>query len=93
MFECLKKHLVYSTNGGNILPLITVFPQRKELNKDFRIWNSIMLTWAGYRQPDGTVFGDPANADFTEVSHRRNEQVEQVKGANVFYQQLSMQRS
>lgn len=66
MFEYLKKHLVYSTNGGNILPLITVFPQRKELNKDFRIWNSVMLCWAGYRQPDGTVIGDPANADFTE---------------------------
>ena len=32
-----------------------------------------MLRWAGYRQPDGTVTGDPANADFTEVSHRRIE--------------------
>ena len=44
-----------------------------------------MLCWAGYRQPDGTVIGDPANADFTEVSHRRIEQVEQVKQGNVFF--------
>ena len=28
-----------------------------------------MLSWAGYRQADGTVVGDPASVDFTEVNH------------------------
>ena len=69
MFECLKRHLEYSTNGGNIRPLITILPQRKEPNKDFQIWNTLMLSWAGYRQPDGTVIGDPASVEFTEVNH------------------------
>ena len=69
MFQYLLRHLEYGTNGGNIRPLITVFPHRKERNKDFQIWNTIMLSWAGYRQADGTVVGDPASVDFTEVNY------------------------
>lgn len=34
---------------------------------DFRIWNSQLIRYAGYRQPDGSVLGDPANVDITEV--------------------------
>lgn len=67
MFEALKRHLEYGTNGGNLRSTITVFPQRKEPNKDFRVWNSQLIKYAGYRQDDGTVIGDPASADFTEV--------------------------
>lgn len=45
-----------------------MFPQRKEPNKDFRVWNGQLITYAGYRQPDGSIIGDPANAELTEVS-------------------------
>ena len=31
------------------------------------MWNAQLIRYAGYRQPDGSVIGDPANADFTEV--------------------------
>ena len=68
MFEVLKKHLECATNGGNLRSVITVFPQRKEPNKDFRVWNSQLIKYAGYAQPDGTVIGDPASVEFTEVS-------------------------
>ena len=68
MFEILKKHLEYATNGGNLRSVITVFPQRKEPNKDFRVWNSQLIKYAGYAQPDGTVIGDPASVEFTEVN-------------------------
>lgn len=68
MFEALKIHLEYATNGGNLRSVITVFPQRKEPNKDFRVWNAQLIRYAGYAQPDGTVIGDPANVDFTEVT-------------------------
>ena len=68
MFEAIKTHLEYATNGGNLRSVITIFPQRKEPNKDFRVWNSQLIRYAGYAQADGTVIGDPANVDFTEVT-------------------------
>lgn len=47
---------------------ITVFPQRTDGKHDYLIWNSQLVGYAGYRQPDGSVIGDPLNAEFTEVS-------------------------
>ncbi|XP_041456958.1 nitric oxide synthase, endothelial-like [Lytechinus variegatus] len=68
MFEMLCKHLLYSTNKGNVRPAITVFPPRKgDGQTDFRIWNSQLIGYAGYRQPDGSVLGDPSNLAFSEV--------------------------
>ena len=32
-----------------------------------RIWNEQLIRYAGYRQPDGTVIGDPRYADFTSA--------------------------
>jgi nitric oxide synthase oxygenase domain/subunit len=36
--------------------------------RDFRVWNSSLIGYAGYKQEDGSVVGDPANVDFTEVT-------------------------
>ena len=36
--------------------------------KDLRIWNSQLIRYAGYEQPDGSVIGDPASVDFTKVT-------------------------
>ena len=47
---------------------ITIFPQRKRPFKDFRVWNSQLIRYAGYKQSDGSVIGDPANVEFTEVN-------------------------
>ena len=49
---------------------ITIFPQRAPGRGDFRIWNTQLIRYAGYRQPDGSVLGDPANVDITEVGSR-----------------------
>ena len=46
---------------------ITVFAPRKEGRGDFRVWNAQLIRYAGYRQPDGSIIGDPANVAFTEV--------------------------
>lgn len=46
---------------------ITIFPQRTDSKHDFRIWNAQLIRYAGYKQPDGTVLGDPANVELTEV--------------------------
>ncbi|XP_066972753.1 nitric oxide synthase, salivary gland-like [Macrobrachium rosenbergii] len=67
MFELLLQHIDYATNGGNIRSTITVFPQRKVGQRDFRVWNQQLIAFAGYEQPDGSVIGDPAYKDFTKV--------------------------
>ena len=35
---------------------------------EFRVWNSQLVRYAGYRQKDGTVIGDPASVELTDVS-------------------------
>lgn len=49
---------------------ITIFPQRTDGKHDFRVWNNQLIRYAGYRQPDDHIHGDPANVEFTEVRER-----------------------
>ncbi|NXR46173.1 NOS2 protein, partial [Hippolais icterina] len=67
MFEHLCCHIQYSTNNGNIRSAITVFPQRTDGQHDFRVWNSQLIRYAGYPMPDGSVLGDPATVEFTQL--------------------------
>ena len=46
---------------------ITIFPQRTDGKHDYRIWNPQLINYAGYVEPDGTVLGDPARIEFTDV--------------------------
>nr|ANN13867.1 nitric oxide synthase [Macrobrachium nipponense] len=70
MFELILEHLDYATNEGNIRSTITVFPQRRTGQRDFRVWNQQLIAFAGYEQPDGTVIGDPAFKDFTKMCQK-----------------------
>ncbi|XP_042876798.1 nitric oxide synthase, salivary gland-like [Penaeus japonicus] len=67
MFEAICKHIEYATDGGNLRSTLTVFPQRASGRRDFRVWNPQLIAYAGYRADDGTVIGDPAWAEFTQV--------------------------
>ncbi|KAM6163423.1 nitric oxide synthase, inducible [Rhynchocyon petersi] len=67
MFEHICRHLRYSTNQGNIRSAITVFPQRSDGKHDFRVWNAQLIRYAGYQLPDGSVIGDPASIEFTQL--------------------------
>ncbi|XP_011646208.1 nitric oxide synthase, salivary gland [Pogonomyrmex barbatus] len=67
MFEALCNHIKYSTNKGNIRSAITIFPQRTDGKHDYRVWNQQLINYAGYKNPDGTILGDPASVEFTEV--------------------------
>ncbi|XP_043579281.1 nitric oxide synthase, salivary gland [Bombus pyrosoma] len=67
MFEALCNHIKYSTNKGNIRSAITIFPQRTDGKHDYRVWNQQLISYAGYKNPDGTIIGDPANVEFTEL--------------------------
>lgn len=47
---------------------VTVFRQRLgDRRRDFRVYNQQVIAYAGYRQPNGSIRGDPAYADFTTV--------------------------
>ncbi|XP_010400579.1 nitric oxide synthase, inducible isoform X2 [Corvus cornix cornix] len=67
MFEHICRHIQYATNNGNIRSAITVFPQRTDGQHDFRVWNSQLIRYAGYQMPDGSVLGDPASVEFTQL--------------------------
>ncbi|XP_070568864.1 nitric oxide synthase 1-like [Ptychodera flava] len=70
MFQLICKHIKYATNNGNLRSAITVFPPRTDGHHDFRVWNALMIRYAGYTQPDGSIIGDPAGVEFTEVCQR-----------------------
>ncbi|XP_012275116.1 nitric oxide synthase, salivary gland isoform X2 [Orussus abietinus] len=67
MFEALCNHIKYGTNKGNIRSAITVFPQRTDGKHDYRVWNQQLISYAGYKNADGTITGDPVNVEFTEL--------------------------
>lgn len=51
---------------------ITIFPPRRgsDISHDFRVWNSQLISYAGYTDPEhpGQIVGDPINVEFTQVS-------------------------
>ncbi|XP_058035287.1 nitric oxide synthase 3 isoform X3 [Ahaetulla prasina] len=67
MYTFLCTHINYATNRGNLRSAITIFPPRVAGRGDFRIWNQQLIRYAGYKQPDGSVLGDPANVEITEL--------------------------
>jgi len=72
IFEECKEHLSIATGGGAVRSVMTVFAPRKP-NQQWgtRFWNSQFCRYAGYRQQDGSVLGDPANVEFTEMVMNR----------------------
>ncbi len=59
-------HLGEATNSGRVRPTLTVFAADRPERPGPWIWNEQLIRYAGYRQPDGTVVGDPRYADFTD---------------------------
>ena len=66
MYDVLLHHIRYATNGGKIIPAITVFKQHRSEADTARIFNSQLIRYAGYRQGD-KVIGDPESLAFTEM--------------------------
>jgi len=61
-------HLHEATNGGRIRPVITVLAPDAPGRPGPRILNSQLVRYAGHETADGTVIGDPANADVTRLA-------------------------
>lgn len=66
----LLEHIAQATNGGDIRPLISVFAPELPDRPAPRIWNPQLIRYAGYRQPDGTILGDPLQLQLTEIAQQ-----------------------
>lgn len=66
IFGALVEHIQLATNGGSIRPTMTIFAPNQG-SKGIRILNPLLIRYAGYRQPDGSIVGDPEQVEFTEL--------------------------
>ncbi|MGW4535962.1 nitric oxide synthase oxygenase [Nocardia sp. NPDC004340] len=64
------QHLRRATNGGAVRCFITVGPPADPEGRAFRILNSQLIRYAGYRVPGG-LLGDPANVELTDLAMAR----------------------
>ena len=67
VFESCVDHLHEAYNGGKIRPVITIFPPAIPGRAGMRIWNPQLIRYAGYRQADGSVIGDPLHCSLTDA--------------------------
>jgi nitric-oxide synthase len=63
----LTEHLRFATNTGRIRSTITVFRADGPSGPRVVVANDQLVRYAGYRQPDGSVLGDPRYAGFTAL--------------------------
>jgi nitric-oxide synthase len=62
IFDAMVEHLHLGINGGDLRAVISVF---RPGDPQIRIWNPLLLIHAGYEQSDGSILGDPGNAELT----------------------------
>ncbi len=67
IFAALLEHIELATNNGSIRPYISIFAPQQPGKKGIRIWNPQLIRYAGYRQADGSVMGDPEHCELTEI--------------------------
>ncbi|MEV7928210.1 nitric oxide synthase oxygenase [Kitasatospora sp. NPDC088779] len=67
VFEALVEHLRQAWNGGKVRLLLSVFAPSTPDRPGPRLWNGQLIRYAGYRQYDGSVIGDPETAALTEA--------------------------
>jgi nitric-oxide synthase len=67
---CLD-HGEFVFNKGRIKPSITIFAPVAPVapgRPAAQVWNSQLISYAGHRQPDGTVVGDPNTVQITDLA-------------------------
>ena len=68
--EACWEHLRIATNGGALRSVITVGPLPLADGREYKILSPQLIRYAGYRNADGTVTGDPAQVGITEAVTR-----------------------
>ena len=70
IYEGCLRHLRHAFHGGALRPTVTVFPAADGEDHGPRIWNYQLSRFAGYRRKNGSILGDPMEADFTDLCLR-----------------------
>ena len=84
IFAALVEHIESATNWGKIRPTISIFaPQTGK--EGICIWNPQFIRYAGYRQPNGKVIGDPEQVELTEICQSMG-----WKGSGTFFDILPL---
>ena len=65
VFESLVEHLRLGINEGNLRAVISIFKNHSPL---IRLYNPLLLMFAGYVQEDGSILGDPATVELTQIA-------------------------
>lgn len=65
--EAILHHIRTASNGGKVIPMITVMAPEGPQGAPLRIWNHQLIRYAGYETENGIV-GDPASVEMTEVA-------------------------
>ena len=71
IFEATCKNMRMAYNGGKINPSAIAFRQRNRKDKDkpgIRVWNNVLLGFAGFVKDNGEVIGDPKNVYMTDLA-------------------------
>lgn len=69
IYESLCDHMTLAYNSGKVRSVMTVYaPSSKASGHAIRIWNHQLCGYAGYRQADGRITGDPKNTEFTDMA-------------------------
>ncbi|MFM1961320.1 MAG: hypothetical protein RLZZ172_165 [Bacteroidota bacterium] len=67
IFNALQQHIDFAFNDGQIRSVITIFRAKKHDEPTGpRILNHQLIRFAGHRERDGSVKGDPASVNFTD---------------------------
>ncbi len=61
VFAACVEHLDLGTNNGKIQPIISIF------KPGIRILNPFLIRYAGYKQENDRIIGDPASVNFTKL--------------------------
>lgn len=66
----LEKHVTFSFNQGAIKSAVTIFAPKNQSHGSpdpVRILNHQLIRYAGFKNDDGTILGDPHSLNFTQV--------------------------
>ena len=70
IFDAILDHIKLATNGGSIKSMISIFPPNQPGKPGIRIWNPLLIRYAGYEQANGKVIGDPAQIELTKICQK-----------------------
>ncbi|WP_413406929.1 nitric oxide synthase oxygenase [Paenibacillus amylolyticus] len=65
--EAVLNHIHVASNGGKVIPMITILPPDGPNGTPVRLWNHQLIRYAGYETEQG-IIGDPASVELTKAA-------------------------